>query len=342
MLSERKASILQTIVTEYIGTATPVGSRRLAQTYDLGISSATIRSEMADLEEQGYITHPHTSAGRVPSDKGYRYYVESLMVERALSNDERVTIRHQFHQADRDFGEWTRLAAAILSQAAHNAAVVTVPEAPDTRLRRVDLVWLEEFLGLLIVVLENAQLRRQIMTFDEPVNQERLDQIAARINALVSGKPIHQIPVSSGVADEPLDPIELQVFDSLSRTIQAIGEQQYRDLYLDGLRHVFRQPEFANSEKMQEVLEAMEERRILRDLLPDMLAVEGVQVVIGQENRDDAMRECSVILTRYSAPGDAHGILGVLGPTRMPYRQTIPMVRYMGQVMSNLLGDDQS
>ena len=104
----------------------------------------------------------------------------------------------------------------------------------------------------------------------------------------------------------------------------------------------FRQPEFANSEKMQEVLEAMEERRILRDLLPDMLAVEGVQVVIGQENRDDAMRECSVILTRYSAPGDAHGILGVLGPTRMPYRQTIPMVRYMGQVMSNLLGDDQS
>ncbi len=334
MLSERKATILRTIVRDYVANAQPVGSEHLARTYELGVSSATIRNEMADLEEMGYITHPHTSAGRVPADKGYRYYVEALMVEEELSPHERFTIGHQFHQVERDFEEWSRLAAAILSQAVHNAAVVTFPHAPETRLKHVSLVWLQEFLALLVVVFHTAQLRRQILVFEEPVTQEKLDGIAQRLNALLSGRSSATLPEAEPALEG--DAVAQVVLDATTRMVQAADEQRYQDLYLDGLRHVFRQPEFANSAKMQQVLEVMEERRLLGELLPRLGGTQGVQVIIGQEHREDAMRECSVVLTRYrGAAGD--GVLGVIGPTRMDYERTVPMVRFMGSLMSDLL-----
>lgn len=334
MLSDRKATILRTIVRDYVAHAQPVGSEHLARTYELGVSSATIRNEMADLEEMGFITHPHTSAGRVPADKGYRYYVESLMVEAELSTEERFTIGHQFHQVERDFEEWSRLAAAVLSQSVHNAAVVTFPQAPETRPKHVSLVWLQEFLALLVVVFQTAQLRRQILVFEEPVTQEKLDGIAQRLNASLGGRT----PNALGEPDPVLegDPVAQAVQDATARLVQQADEQRYQDLYLDGLRHVFRQPEFANSAKMQQVLEVMEERRLLGEILPRLVGADGVQVIIGQENREDAMRECSVVLTHYrGAAGD--GLLGVIGPTRMDYERTVPMVRFMGSLMSDLL-----
>src|SRR3990172_6645386 len=155
MLTERRSRILQFIVEEYVDSALPVGSETIVRKYRLPVSSATIRNEMARLEEEGYITHPYTSAGRLPSDQGYRYYIESLMDEQDLTPEEKETIRHQFHQAGRELEQWVRLSAAVLAQAARNMAVVTSPRSPECRLKHLELVPLHDVVVLLVVVLQD-------------------------------------------------------------------------------------------------------------------------------------------------------------------------------------------
>src|SRR5437867_1169276 len=165
MLSERQSQILKVLIGEYVASAIPVGSETLARKYALGVSPATIRNELAELEERAYITHPHTSSGRVPSDKGYRYFVEYLVDEVELPPVERRMIVHQFHQVETDLEEWTRLAASVLARTLHNAAVVTVPLARPARLTRLQLVEVNEHTALLVVVLQQSQVRQQIVSF---------------------------------------------------------------------------------------------------------------------------------------------------------------------------------
>src|SRR5688572_12196439 len=170
MLTERRSTLLNLIVEEYVGSALPVGSEHIVRKYQMPYSSATIRLEMARLEDEGYITQPHTSAGRVPSDKGYRYYVEALMEEESLPRQELETIRHQFHQAEREMEQWFQLAAAVLAHSVSNFAVVTSPRSAETRLRHVQLVPLQETSALCVVVFSDASLRQQVLTFREPLD----------------------------------------------------------------------------------------------------------------------------------------------------------------------------
>jgi heat-inducible transcriptional repressor len=193
MLTKREERILKVIVGEYVSTAMPVGSESIAHKHELGVSPATIRNDMACLEEEGYITHPHTSAGRIPSDKGYRYYVESLMEEMELPPPEQRTIRHLFHQVETDMEEWVQLAAAILSRVARNLALVTFPKASLSRLRHMELVTIQEFLALLIVVLKEAKLKKQILPLDQATSQEGLSMIANKLNAAFEGMTSWQI-----------------------------------------------------------------------------------------------------------------------------------------------------
>ena len=174
-LTERRAKLLSLIIGEYVDSAMPVGSDALVRRFELPFSSATIRNEMARLEEEGYISHPHTSAGRVPSDKGYRYYVEALMEERDLSAQIKQTIRHQFHQAGRDEDEWVHLAAAVLARAVENAAVVTMPNMAESRLKRMELVSIQDTSALLVVVMQQARVKQQVLIFPEPMEQDDAD-----------------------------------------------------------------------------------------------------------------------------------------------------------------------
>src|SRR3989304_1654585 len=198
MITERRSALLNLIVEEYVDTALPLGSQYIVRKHAMPVSPATVRLEMARLEDEGYITQPPPSAGRVPSDKGYRYYVESLMAEETLPREERETIRHQFHQAERAMEQWFQLAAGGLAPSVSNFAVVPSPLSKETRLRHVQLVPLQETSALVVVVLNEARVRQQVMSFREPLSPQEL--------ALVVGRLDHRYGGPAPAGTRPLPP----------------------------------------------------------------------------------------------------------------------------------------
>ncbi len=334
MLTKREERVLKIIVGEYISSAMPVASEGIARKHELGVSPATIRNDMAYLEEEGYITHPHTSAGRIPADKGYRYYVESLMEEMELALAERNTIRHLFHQVETDMEEWVQLAAALLSRIVRNLALVTFPKASLARLRHMELVALHEFLALLVIVLQEAKLKRQILPLEQATSQDELSMIANKLNAAFEGMTSGQIAAKR----LELPPLEEQVVQALIRVLEVEDQQRHEEPYLDGLRDLLSQPEFAHSERMLRILDLFQDRSLLKSILTQATAEGFVQVIIGEENIQESLRNFSLVLTRYGVVGETTGILGVIGPTRMSYERAISGVRYLGTVMSELVG----
>jgi heat-inducible transcriptional repressor len=338
VLTERRAAVLQLIIDDYVRSAVPVGSENIVKTHGLGLSSATLRNEMARLEEDGYISHPHTSAGRIPSDKGYRYYVETLMQDRDIPDEEKLRILHQFHQSAMELSEWLRLGASVLAQAASNLAVVTAPRAPEAKLKHIQLIELNETAALLVLVTEDIKLHQQVVSLPEPLGQEELNRLAGRLNERLAGKGVAAIrsdPRSSLVRNTSIeDGVTGIVADILSLEDSA----QYAEPHLEGIGNVLRQPEFSRSDRMLDVLEALEERNLAKVIPFETIADEGVTVIIGAENRRDAMRDCSVVIARYSAgEGGPSGALAVVGPTRMQYPRAIAAVRYLGSLMSDLM-----
>lgn len=333
MLTARRAQILRLIINSYIETAVPVASEAIARRYGLSISPATVRNEMAHLEAEGYIMQPYTSAGRIPSDKGYRYYVEGLMEAVDLDEEEKLTIRHQFHQASRGLEEWLQLAAAVLAQAVHNLAVITPPLTRAARLRHVHLVAVQDVVVLLIVLLEPARLRQRLLSLDEPVAQTELDRVANRFNHLLAGLSAREM----GTRLMELSPLEEQVIQAITAIMEEEEVKGYGRAYLDGLRLVLGQPEFARASKILEILDALDERNLPQFIPFQDVEPQQVSVIIGGENRQDIMRQCSVVLTRYGAATGPSGALAVLGPTRMHYDRAISTVRYIASVMDELL-----
>jgi heat-inducible transcriptional repressor len=334
MLTRRREKILSLIIGEYISKGAPVSSEVVAKK-GLGVSPATVRNEMMELEEEGYIVQPHTSAGRIPTEKGYRRYIESLMAYARISKDEQFMIRHQFHQVERVVEEWTRLAAAILSGMVHNVALVTLPKPVEARLKHLELISLQELLVLLVLVLKEAKLRQQMLTLDENVSQEELSASARKLTSAYTGL------TASGIAAKSLklSPLEEQVMKIVSELMQDEEGEEYEEPYIDGLRHMLRQPEFASGDKIAAIMEVLEQKSLLKSFLPRVLTGEGVRVVIGRENKENVMRDCSVILTRYGIPGEVGGAIGVMGPTRMEYQRAIPTVSFLSTVMSEMVSE---
>ncbi|MEX2392473.1 MAG: heat-inducible transcriptional repressor HrcA [Dehalococcoidia bacterium] len=332
MLTERRKQLLQYIVEEYVQTAQPVGSQAILEKYKFPFSSATIRNEMAALEDEGLIAQPHTSAGRVPTDVGYRYYVEALMREEELTDDLRQTIRHQFHQAARELEEWARLAAAILATRLSNAAVVTTPHSPEPRVRWVELVGVHDYLALLIVVLQEARVVQQTLMLDRPFSQEELTSLARRLNEAMAGKTAAEI---RGQTLE-MSPAETTVRQATADLLQTTDELTPEPSFMEGVRDLLRQPEFTQGSRIAGLLEAFEERNLAK-AIPAGLDSD-VHVIIGGEHPVMEMRLCSVVTTRYGGPDGLRGMLSVVGPTRMHYGRNVAMVRYMSSLMEELLG----
>ncbi|HYM15256.1 MAG TPA: heat-inducible transcriptional repressor HrcA [Dehalococcoidia bacterium] len=334
MLPERRAHLLSLIIGEYIDSAVPVGSETLVRRYELPFSTATIRNEMKRLEDEGFISHPHTSAGRVPSDKGYRYYVETLMQERDLPWEVKQTIRHQFHQAGRDQDEWIQLSASVLARAVENAAVVTMPRSVEARLKRLELVGVQDTSALLVLVLQQARVKQQVLLFPEPIEQDQLTAIANHLNEAFSGHSAAEI----GRSGVQLTQLEWHVANAVREIMQAADGSEFTDSYLEGVRAVLRKPEFDTSEKMLNLLEVLERRNLPR-LIPATggVVADGVTVMIGTENREDAMHDYSIVVSPYGVPGSVSGAMAVLGPTRMHYPETISTVRFVAGLMSEML-----
>lgn len=332
MITARSSQILNYIVGEYISRAVPVPSQFIADNADLRISPATIRNEMALLENEGYLIRPHTSAGCIPSDKGYRHYVESIEGIR-LPRDEQRLISHTFHQVEKEVEAWVSLTATLLARLVQNVAVVSLPKSADCRLKHLELIALQEARALVVVVLEGATVKEKLITFSEAVTQPSLAVISAKLNSLYGGLTSRQI------ADKQteLSSLEKQATDYLVGIMQAEDSKEYQEPYLEGWHFMLNQPEFARSESASALMELVEKRGLLKVIVPVKLSRQGVHVIIGKENREEAIQNCSVVICRYGLLDEASGTIAVVGPTRMPYSRTIPTVYYLSSVLSQLV-----
>ncbi len=331
-LTPRRERVLKYVVEEYVTTAVPVASEVVARKYEPTVSSATIRNELATLEESGLIGQPHTSAGRVPTDLGYRYYVERLMGQGEMPAAERRTIAHQFHQVENDVDEWVRLASSVLANALHSAAVVTLPGSPRARLRRIELVPLGEQVVLLAVLLESGALKKQLLHVDSAVSREELTRLSNRLtSAPHNGTAAHVAHEASKATG-----LEQQVLQATERILRHAEDQALQEVYYEGLSQMLAQPEFASSQKALPIIEALERGYLLARLLSEAELGADVRVVIGREHALEQMRETSAVLIRYMLSDDVSGVLGVLGPTRLPYWRAVPLVRYLARLLRAL------
>lgn len=341
-LTPRQETILDLVVREYIARNVPVGSQYLVRTYGVRASSATVRAEMATLEELGYLHHPHTSAGRVPTKEGYRYFVSCLVGETQLPLEEQRMIRHQFHQARLEMDQWMRLAAAILAHTSQTAAVVTAPHMRQSRFKHLELISTQGRLVLLVLVLGSGQVLQQMITLAQPLSQEELSQSANRVNTTCDGLSAREIDAVLTA----LPVLEQEVGMLVSGMIARADEKTTSRVVRDGLGHLLSKPELFPGETIEQGIRLLEERGFLEEVLSKALesaepipdsGVGSVQVIIGGEGRWDELSDWSMVLARYGLKDYAVGALGVLGPTRMPYGRAISIVRYVASVMSGLM-----
>ncbi|WP_043097278.1 heat-inducible transcriptional repressor HrcA [Kallotenue papyrolyticum] len=340
-LTERRQLILKLVIQEYIESpARPVASETLQRKYNLQYSSATIRNELAALEELGLLTHLHTSAGRIPTDAGYRYFVENLMERQALSPQEQRTIQHQFYQVRGELEQWIHLAAAVLARIAHNAAVVMPPRSLEVRFKHLELIAIYETVILLVLVLHDGTIKQQTLTSEQPYSQDELSQVAQRFNQQLHNAGLAEVErLERTDWEPPLSAFEQTVLELIARAMRQLEGQINERLYHDGLLEMLQQPEFSQPERIRQAIAILEEGKGINPLIPQALSSNGVQVVIGGEHVEDAMREYSVVLARYGRGRDLAGVVGIFGPTRMPYPRSISSVRYISSVMSDLLAE---
>jgi len=343
-LSQRKQQILRALVEEYIHSATPVASETLVRKYAMNFSSATVRHELAGLEEAHLIYQPHTSAGRVPTDLGYRFFVEYLMEESALSLDEQRLIRHQFYQVQDQLDQWVRLTASVMARLLHSAAVMTSPRADVGRLKHFEVLSVTELSAHLVLVLEDGTVKQQRLLLETPINQEELSASSARLNNLLQGKNAKQAETLLGRYDFSI--IEHLICTTIVRILEQHGDPLGDVFYREGVLNILEQPEYSRmgpeeerSERVRKVMEVLEQNRFLPALASHLRETDGVQVLIGGENQWDGMKDVSLVVARYGQEGKIGGLLGVIGPTRMQYGRAIAVVRYMTQVMNELLAE---
>ena len=335
VLTERATNILNLIVDDYIHTGAPIASQTLARTHDLGVSSATIRNDVAGLEQGGYITRPHTSAGSVPLDPGYRTYVETVAMSHSIVPSERRSMRDRFVDVEREIDEWTEFAAAALAGLVGSVAIVTFPRAPESRVRQVRLVPLQDLQTLLIVVLNEARLRRQLIPLSQPLDDGDLDSSANRVTDLVRGLSWEEID-SQGEALTPLEDELVQATVDILREEDRAGEGgPLRGRPEEPVRPagVCRQGRPGRLRRSGGRTGAWPRRPWTR--APDSAVV---RVVIGRENRDDLLQPMGVVISRYGVPGQMTGTIAAVGPVRMHYKKAVSVVDLMADVMSELVG----
>jgi heat-inducible transcriptional repressor len=338
-LTPRQAQLLDYIVRENVRTAGPTASRTLVERYGLDISPATVRNEMVRLEELGYLSQPHTSAGRLPTEKGFRYFVERLMQEQTLPVAERRTIAHQFYQARDRMDEWMPLAASVLAHTTQSAALVTAPRAVQATYKHLELISTHGRAVLMVLVLDGGTVEQRLLTLPQALSQAALSEAADRLNQNFSGKGVSQIRES--IAELP--PLEADVAGLIASLMEQMEGVPSEDIYHYGLSDLLQQPDFAEEDTSAQLVRVIEEQGLLRTVIADVLTpavnIGGVRVLIGGEGRWDELRSCSLILSPYGIPNYARGALGVVGPIRMPYGRTISVIRFVSGVLSEMVYD---
>jgi heat-inducible transcriptional repressor len=301
----------------------------------MGVSPATVRNDMVVLENEGYLLQPHTSAGRVPTEKGYRYFVRELMGEIELPTQEQLMIRHQFHQARLELDQWMRLSAAVLAHATRSASWVTSPKISTCKIKHVELISIHEHVVLLILVLQEGIIKQQILNMDVAYSQEELHAISRRLSDLWLDADVAEVIA----AQASLTGLAWEVATVVINTMQRINARQSSDMYHDGLLNILTDGEPTPNDALQQVVRALEERHVVEQLIGQAIQAGGVQVIIGGEGRWDDLSQVSIVLSSYGIDNGVTGALGVIGPIRMRYARAVSIVRYMSRLMSDLMTD---
>jgi len=341
-LTERQKLILALVIREYVDSTQPVGSIKLVEAYNLDFSSATVRNEMAYLTEAGYLYQPHTSAGRAPTEEGYRIFVSQLMGHAILPEETQRTIQHQFYQARHDIDQWMRLAASILARQSQAASLVTSLHPEHARLKHLELIATRGRQVLMVLVFEGGEVRQQMLVLAEPVPQDRLSQVARWMSNISQGKEADSI---LKLIDQRDDALERDILRLIADEMKLSDSVLAGEIYRDGISNVLAEPEFAEPGVAHRALRFWEQRSHLEDLLSQTVmgpSSGDIHVLIGGEGTWEDLSECSVVISRYGVPGVATGALGVLGPTRMPYAHTISTVRFIAGMLSDLVGETLS
>lgn len=335
-LTDRSKQVLKLVIEEYVATARAVGSEGLREKYKLGYSSATLRNEMAELERQGYLAHLHTSGGRVPSEAGYRLFVENLMDNMRLNPMDMRRVEHQFHQVEGnpDLSRWAELAASVLAQLAYNAALVTTPRSGDVALKQVQLIHLHDRSALTVVVMDDGSVRQSVSLLPYPASQEELNSVSAALTAAFAGYGPREIAPHVSQLDGIAAEVAPQVVNIVGRHNEQGAISQ------SGLINMLSQPEFKQGEVARDVMHVLEGGALVNGLAERVMNQPGVHVIIGSESPIQEMASCSIVTAAYRAHRGGYGLLTVVGPMRMPYERTISSVYYVSQLLSQMLQAD--
>lgn len=341
MLNERKKKILQLIIEDYISTAEPVGSRTIARKYNLGISPATIRNEMSDLEMLGYLEQPHTSAGRIPSAQAYRFYVDSLLEPGALTDNDMALINSWFRERRRSIDEIFQSTAKILSRMTQNVSMVLANKSDTALFRYMKFLPLDDRHAILCIVTDDGSVDNCVVEIPLGMRPEELDYMAGRVSRLLEGKPLSSISETllSAVHTDIVE--DKMLFTSLISTINRMSRKhQQQRVFLGGTKQLLSQPEFRDMDRVRDLLGILEEEKVVRDLL---LAGEdsGLKITIGSENKFTGIQDCSMVQATYRLNGQVVGTMAVLGPTRMEYSKVISVMDYLHKYLKTIFQQEK-
>jgi heat-inducible transcriptional repressor len=339
-LDSRKQQILKAVVADYTQTGIPVGSQALAAKHLVSWSAATIRNELATMVEIGYLLQPHTSAGRIPSDRGYRYYVDFLMEEEAVPTAVRRQVDPHLPQHPLGVEELLEAAAQVLAMVTDAVSIVTGPRSLAARLKHLDVVSLDPRHALLLVLLDGNLLRQQAIELVVDADQQALTELSLTLNRDLAG--LTTVEIAHLAPDPQAHACRAGVLEHLLQLMSGVDARQDTVVVHDGFRNLLHQPEFGDLERLEQVLDVVEQERALGQILASLEADGGLSIVIGAESGVEQLRFCSLVLTTYRAGETRRGTIGVLGPTRMRYSQVAPRLRYVaqraGQAIDRLLG----
>lgn len=339
MMDERKQKILKAIVQDYIATAEPVGSRTISRKFDLGISPATIRNEMADLEEIGFIEQPYTSAGRIPSDLGYRYYVDYLIDPLVLDEEEKKKINKEISRRIDEVHEVIEYTGKLISQVTCLTSLVQGPKSRNSVLNKIYFLPYEQGQAIMVTVKENGSVENNIVEIGFDTSPEELQILANIFNEKMSGTRVQDL--KKGLIDEIYSELSKKrrmidgMMGILERMFDNKTEESSERVYLEGTLNMLNQPEFRDLNKVRSLFGVFEENNKLKELLHHKQA--GLNVTIGSENSEDVFKNCSIISATYHINGKQIGSIGVLGPTRMDYSKAITIVDYLTRSLTDML-----
>ncbi len=346
-LGERKRRILQAIIDDYITTADPVGSRSIAKKHDLGISSATIRNEMADLEEMGYLEQPHTSAGRIPSYRGYRLYVDQLMDRYKLTISEINVIHDSMQLKIRELDQLIQQYSKLISEITQYTTVVLTPQMKKSSIKHLQLIPIDAYNVLLVVVNNTGIVKNKAIRFSEEIDTDFLNDLSNLLNRKLAGLTIEEInlPKIQEIQRE-MQLNEAILIPILNYISDAVNDIDTADVFLGGTTNIFNFPEYNNIEKAKNFLSFLEHKNDLHKLLNNIETDSKIKIIIGEENEFLEMKDCSVVMSRYSIGKKIVGTIGIIGPTRMEYAKVVSsldyMTRHFNQELFKLFGEEKT